>query len=122
MCCSSVVGNHWENSCSSGTRAVFAGFYNTRFYCEMHRLFRLICVGNQSSCCLKPLKHNSDSVPLRLFIKSVPPPRVDPPTVTLSIEPRSVLEGERVTFTCQATGNPPIIGFRSGSHFTRISL
>uniref|UniRef100_A0A8C9Y8H1 Kirre like nephrin family adhesion molecule 1b n=1 Tax=Sander lucioperca TaxID=283035 RepID=A0A8C9Y8H1_SANLU len=35
-----------------------------------------------------------------------------PPTVTLSIEPRSVLEGERVTFTCQATGNPPIIGFR----------
>uniref|UniRef100_A0AAQ4Q207 Ig-like domain-containing protein n=1 Tax=Gasterosteus aculeatus aculeatus TaxID=481459 RepID=A0AAQ4Q207_GASAC len=35
-----------------------------------------------------------------------------PPTGTLSIEPRSVLEGERVTFTCQATGNPPIIGFR----------
>uniref|UniRef100_A0A8C3G2J8 Kirre like nephrin family adhesion molecule 1 n=1 Tax=Cyclopterus lumpus TaxID=8103 RepID=A0A8C3G2J8_CYCLU len=35
-----------------------------------------------------------------------------PPMVTLSIEPRSVLEGERVTFTCQATGNPPIIGFR----------
>uniref|UniRef100_A0A8C6UJW9 Kirre like nephrin family adhesion molecule 1b n=1 Tax=Neogobius melanostomus TaxID=47308 RepID=A0A8C6UJW9_9GOBI len=30
-----------------------------------------------------------------------------PPTVTLSIEPRSVLEGERVTFTCQATANPP---------------
>ncbi|XP_037537317.1 kin of IRRE-like protein 1b [Nematolebias whitei] len=35
-----------------------------------------------------------------------------PPTVTLSIEPRSVLEGERVTFTCQATGNPPIMGYR----------
>ncbi|XP_072296691.1 kin of IRRE-like protein 1b isoform X2 [Eucyclogobius newberryi] len=35
-----------------------------------------------------------------------------PPTVTLSIEPRSVLEGERVTFTCQATANPPIMGFR----------
>uniref|UniRef100_A0A8C6PLB1 Kirre like nephrin family adhesion molecule 1b n=1 Tax=Nothobranchius furzeri TaxID=105023 RepID=A0A8C6PLB1_NOTFU len=35
-----------------------------------------------------------------------------PPTVTLSIEPRSVLEGERVTFTCQATANPPIMGYR----------
>lgn len=37
----------------------------------------------------------------------------DPPTVILSIEPRSVLEGERVKFTCQATANPPIMGFRS---------
>ncbi|XP_056600659.1 kin of IRRE-like protein 1b isoform X1 [Triplophysa dalaica] len=35
-----------------------------------------------------------------------------PPTVILSIEPRSVLEGERVKFTCQATANPPIMGFR----------
>ncbi|XP_067379976.1 kin of IRRE-like protein 1a isoform X4 [Channa argus] len=35
-----------------------------------------------------------------------------PPTVTLSIEPRSVLEGERVTFTCQAHANPPIMGYR----------
>ncbi|XP_049603696.1 kin of IRRE-like protein 1b isoform X1 [Syngnathus scovelli] len=35
-----------------------------------------------------------------------------PPTVTLSIEPRSVLEGERVTFTCQAMANPPIMGYR----------
>ncbi|KAK1879748.1 Kin of IRRE-like protein 1 [Dissostichus eleginoides] len=35
-----------------------------------------------------------------------------PPMVTLSIEPRSVMEGERVTFTCAATGNPPIIGIR----------
>uniref|UniRef100_A0A8C5CSK5 Kirre like nephrin family adhesion molecule 1b n=1 Tax=Gadus morhua TaxID=8049 RepID=A0A8C5CSK5_GADMO len=35
-----------------------------------------------------------------------------PPTVTLSIEPRSVMEGERVTFTCAATANPPIMGFR----------
>ncbi|KAG7462198.1 hypothetical protein MATL_G00200060 [Megalops atlanticus] len=35
-----------------------------------------------------------------------------PPTVTLSIEPRSVLEGERVTFTCQASANPPIMGYR----------
>ncbi|XP_030629233.1 kin of IRRE-like protein 1b [Chanos chanos] len=35
-----------------------------------------------------------------------------PPTVTLSVEPRSVLEGERVTFTCQATANPPIMGYR----------
>ncbi|TWW73505.1 Kin of IRRE-like protein 1 [Takifugu flavidus] len=34
------------------------------------------------------------------------------PVVTLSIEPRSVLEGERVTFTCQATANPPIMGYR----------
>uniref|UniRef100_A0A7N8WI33 Kin of IRRE-like protein 1 n=1 Tax=Mastacembelus armatus TaxID=205130 RepID=A0A7N8WI33_9TELE len=34
------------------------------------------------------------------------------PTVTLSIEPRSVMEGERVTFTCQATANPPIMGYR----------
>ncbi|XP_028832003.1 kin of IRRE-like protein 1b isoform X2 [Denticeps clupeoides] len=34
------------------------------------------------------------------------------PTVTLSIEPRSVLEGERVTFTCQASANPPIMGYR----------
>ncbi|KAI5615349.1 kin of IRRE like b isoform X5, partial [Silurus asotus] len=34
------------------------------------------------------------------------------PTVLLSIEPRSVLEGERVTFTCQATANPPIMGYR----------
>uniref|UniRef100_A0A3Q2XZS7 Kirre like nephrin family adhesion molecule 1b n=1 Tax=Hippocampus comes TaxID=109280 RepID=A0A3Q2XZS7_HIPCM len=37
---------------------------------------------------------------------------LNPPTVTLSIEPRSVLEGERVTFTCQATANPPIMGYR----------
>uniref|UniRef100_A0A673I0L1 Kin of IRRE-like protein 1 n=1 Tax=Sinocyclocheilus rhinocerous TaxID=307959 RepID=A0A673I0L1_9TELE len=35
-----------------------------------------------------------------------------PPLVTLSIEPRSVLEGERVTFTCQATANPPIMGYK----------
>ncbi|KAM6948132.1 kin of IRRE-like protein 1b [Aplochiton taeniatus] len=34
------------------------------------------------------------------------------PTVNLSIEPRSVLEGERVTFTCQAQANPPIMGYR----------
>lgn len=39
----------------------------------------------------------------------------DPPTVTLSIEPRSVLEGERVTFTCQAHANPPIMGYRSAA-------
>uniref|UniRef100_A0A671VGZ9 Kirre like nephrin family adhesion molecule 1b n=1 Tax=Sparus aurata TaxID=8175 RepID=A0A671VGZ9_SPAAU len=37
---------------------------------------------------------------------------LNPPMVTLSIEPRSVLEGERVTFTCQATANPPIMGYR----------
>uniref|UniRef100_A0A3P9AGQ6 Ig-like domain-containing protein n=1 Tax=Esox lucius TaxID=8010 RepID=A0A3P9AGQ6_ESOLU len=34
-----------------------------------------------------------------------------PPTVTLSIEPRSVLEGDRVTFTCAASANPPIMGY-----------
>ncbi|KAJ8008343.1 hypothetical protein DPEC_G00103840 [Dallia pectoralis] len=34
-----------------------------------------------------------------------------PPTVTLSIEPRSVLEGDRVTFTCAAAANPPIMGY-----------
>uniref|UniRef100_A0A9J7YMU8 Kirre like nephrin family adhesion molecule 1b n=2 Tax=Cyprinus carpio TaxID=7962 RepID=A0A9J7YMU8_CYPCA len=37
---------------------------------------------------------------------------LNPPTVVLSIEPRSVLEGERVKFTCQATANPPIMGYR----------
>lgn len=36
----------------------------------------------------------------------------DPPVVVLSIEPRSVLEGERVTFTCQATANPPVMGYK----------
>lgn len=36
----------------------------------------------------------------------------DPPTVTLSIEPQTVLEGERVVFTCQATANPEILGYR----------
>lgn len=35
-----------------------------------------------------------------------------PPTVTLSIEPQTVLEGERVIFTCQATANPEILGYR----------
>uniref|UniRef100_A0A8C7RFR4 Kirre like nephrin family adhesion molecule 1a n=1 Tax=Oncorhynchus mykiss TaxID=8022 RepID=A0A8C7RFR4_ONCMY len=34
-----------------------------------------------------------------------------PPMVTLSIEPRSVLEGDRVTFTCAASANPPIMGY-----------
>lgn len=36
----------------------------------------------------------------------------DPPTVTLSIEPQTVQEGERVVFTCQATANPEILGYR----------
>uniref|UniRef100_A0A8C8EQW7 Ig-like domain-containing protein n=1 Tax=Oncorhynchus tshawytscha TaxID=74940 RepID=A0A8C8EQW7_ONCTS len=35
-----------------------------------------------------------------------------PPKVNLSMEPRSVLEGEIVIFTCQATANPPIMGIR----------
>lgn len=34
------------------------------------------------------------------------------PIVVLSIEPRSVLEGERVKFTCQATANPPVMGYK----------
>uniref|UniRef100_A0A674CXD4 Kirre like nephrin family adhesion molecule 1a n=1 Tax=Salmo trutta TaxID=8032 RepID=A0A674CXD4_SALTR len=36
---------------------------------------------------------------------------LNPPMVTLSIEPRSVLEGDRVTFTCAASANPPIMGY-----------
>ncbi|XP_075699829.1 kin of IRRE-like protein 1 [Rhinoderma darwinii] len=35
-----------------------------------------------------------------------------PPTVTLSIHPQTVLEGERVQFTCMATANPTIKGYR----------
>ncbi|CAK7307828.1 Kin of IRRE-like protein 1 [Vulpes lagopus] len=35
-----------------------------------------------------------------------------PPTVTLSIEPQTVQEGEHVVFTCQATANPEILGYR----------
>lgn len=53
--------------------------------------------------------------PLSLYL-------TDPPTVTLSIEPRSVLEGDRVTFTCQAHANPPIMGYRSVSTYERTVL
>ncbi|XP_078526371.1 kin of IRRE-like protein 1 isoform X2 [Lissotriton helveticus] len=35
-----------------------------------------------------------------------------PPTVTLSIHPQTVQEGERVVFTCMATANPEIKGYR----------
>uniref|UniRef100_A0ABM5F3A1 Kin of IRRE-like protein 1 n=1 Tax=Pogona vitticeps TaxID=103695 RepID=A0ABM5F3A1_9SAUR len=35
-----------------------------------------------------------------------------PPTVTLSIQPQTVQEGEWVTFTCVATANPEIKGYR----------
>ncbi|XP_039174456.1 kin of IRRE-like protein 1 isoform X1 [Crotalus tigris] len=35
-----------------------------------------------------------------------------PPTVTLSIQPQTVQEGERVTFTCLANANPEIKGYR----------
>ncbi|KAG8450037.1 hypothetical protein GDO86_016646 [Hymenochirus boettgeri] len=35
-----------------------------------------------------------------------------PPSVTLSIHPQTVLEGERVRFTCSATANPEIKGYR----------
>ncbi|XP_048826843.1 kin of IRRE-like protein 1 isoform X1 [Brienomyrus brachyistius] len=34
------------------------------------------------------------------------------PTVTLSVDPRSVLQGERVAFTCQASANPPVMSYR----------
>uniref|UniRef100_A0A2K5UCC3 Kirre like nephrin family adhesion molecule 1 n=1 Tax=Macaca fascicularis TaxID=9541 RepID=A0A2K5UCC3_MACFA len=37
---------------------------------------------------------------------------LNPPTVTLSVEPQTVQEGERVVFTCQATANPEILGYR----------
>ncbi|MGH0189026.1 UNVERIFIED_CONTAM: hypothetical protein FKN15_032925 [Acipenser sinensis] len=39
-----------------------------------------------------------------------------PPTVTLSLHPQAVLEGERVIFTCTATANPDILGFRREKH------
>ncbi|KAM9294259.1 kin of IRRE-like protein 1 [Gastrophryne carolinensis] len=35
-----------------------------------------------------------------------------PPTVTLSIHPQTVQEGERVRFSCMATANPAIKGYR----------
>ncbi|XP_025070156.1 kin of IRRE-like protein 1 [Alligator sinensis] len=35
-----------------------------------------------------------------------------PPTVTLSIQPQTVREEERVVFTCMATANPEIKGYR----------
>ncbi|NXO73240.1 KIRR1 protein, partial [Phainopepla nitens] len=40
------------------------------------------------------------------------PDPTDPPTVTLSIQPQTVQEGERVVFTCMATANPEIKGYR----------
>ncbi|XP_040832477.1 kin of IRRE-like protein 2 [Ochotona curzoniae] len=35
-----------------------------------------------------------------------------PPVVTLSVEPHSVQEGQKVTFVCQATAQPPVTGYR----------
>ncbi|KAM6223398.1 kin of IRRE-like protein 2 [Rhynchocyon petersi] len=35
-----------------------------------------------------------------------------PPVVTLSVEPQTVQEGEKVTFLCQATAQPPVTGYR----------
>ncbi|KAJ1073307.1 hypothetical protein K5549_016710, partial [Capra hircus] len=35
-----------------------------------------------------------------------------PPVVTLSAEPQTVKEGEKVTFLCQATAQPPVTGYR----------
>ncbi|OWK16461.1 hypothetical protein Celaphus_00004490 [Cervus elaphus hippelaphus] len=37
---------------------------------------------------------------------------LDPPVVTLSAEPQTVQEGEKVTFLCQATAQPPVTGYR----------
>lgn len=37
----------------------------------------------------------------------------DPPVVTLSAEPQTVQEGEKATFLCQATAQPPVTGYRS---------
>lgn len=49
--------------------------------------------------------------PHRTRASSTRPP-ADPPTVTLSIQPQTVQEGERVVFTCMATANPEIKGYR----------
>ncbi|XP_042523706.1 kin of IRRE-like protein 2 [Dipodomys spectabilis] len=35
-----------------------------------------------------------------------------PPVVTLSVEPQTVQEGEKVAFLCQATAQPPVTGYR----------
>ncbi|XP_007953083.1 kin of IRRE-like protein 2 [Orycteropus afer afer] len=35
-----------------------------------------------------------------------------PPVVTLSANPQTVQEGEKVTFLCQATAQPPVTGYR----------
>ncbi|KAL4825300.1 hypothetical protein H8958_020320 [Nasalis larvatus] len=35
-----------------------------------------------------------------------------PPEVTLSVSPHTVQEGEKVTFLCQATVQPPVTGYR----------
>ncbi|XP_008826279.1 kin of IRRE-like protein 2 [Nannospalax galili] len=35
-----------------------------------------------------------------------------PPVVTLSAEPQTVQEGEKVSFLCQATAQPPVTGYR----------
>ncbi|NXH26759.1 KIRR1 protein, partial [Myiagra hebetior] len=47
----------------------------------------------------------------RAALSPLPDP-TDPPTVTLSIQPQTVQEGERVVFTCMATANPEIKGYR----------
>lgn len=36
----------------------------------------------------------------------------DPPVVTLSAEPQTVQEGEKVSFLCQAMAQPPVTGYR----------
>ncbi|NXF13710.1 KIRR1 protein, partial [Smithornis capensis] len=58
---------------------------------------------------LRPLCHPE---PLSLPVTPLSPLPADPPTVTLSIQPQTVQEGERVVFTCLATANPEIKGYR----------
>lgn len=53
---------------------------------------------------------HAEPVPAPVTAPSALP--ADPPTVTLSIQPQTVQEGERVVFTCMATANPEIKGYR----------
>ncbi|KAK1790957.1 hypothetical protein P4O66_014798, partial [Electrophorus voltai] len=70
-------------------------------------LYNLTCVSRGA----KPLS-TIDWYKDGVLVEGAHTSTVDSPTVLLSIEPRSVLEGERVTFTCQAMANPPIMGYR----------
>lgn len=37
---------------------------------------------------------------------------VDPPSVTLSVQPQTVMEGAKVLFICSASASPEITGYR----------